>query len=114
MNVVGDKDLLKMLLQNLMDNAWKFTRGVENPSIEVGTKKQDGKTVYFVKDNGVGFDGNFADKVFVPFHRLHREGFDGTGVGLAIVQRVAQCHGGEVWAESAVGQGSTFYFTLSE
>ena len=114
MMVTGDKALLKTLLENLLGNAWKFTRDVENPSIEVGKKVLDEKTVYFVKDNGVGFDGEFVDKIFVPFHRLHRRGFDGTGVGLAIVQRVAQCHGGEVWAESKVGQGATFYFTLGE
>ena len=114
MTVTGDKNLLKALLENLMGNAWKFTRDVENPSIEVGARVLDEKMVYFVKDNGVGFDGEFADKIFVPFHRLHRRGFDGTGVGLAIVQRVAQCHGGDVWAESEVGQGATFYFTLGE
>ena len=112
MTVTGDKKLLKTLLENLMGNAWKFTRDVENPSVEVGEKVLDEKTVYFVKDNGVGFDGEFVDKIFVPFHRLHRRGFDGTGVGLAIVQRVAQCHGGDVWAESEVGKGATFYFTL--
>ena len=114
MRVNGDKMLLELLLKNLLDNAWKFTRDVENPSIEVGMKNLGGKTVYFVKDNGVGFDGDFADKIFVPFHRLHRRGFDGTGVGLAMVQRVVQCHDGEVWAESAVGEGATFYFTLGD
>lgn len=114
MTVTGDKMLLETLLQNLIGNAWKFTRDVENPSIEVGEKIIDEKTVYFVKDNGVGFDGEFSDKIFVPFHRLHRRGFDGTGVGLALVQRVVQCHGGEVWAESEVGKGATFFFTLGE
>lgn len=113
MMLVGDEKLLRMLLLNILDNAWKFTRDVENPRIEVGEEIRDGKSVYFVKDNGVGFDDDFADKVFVPFHRLHRSGFDGTGVGLAIVQRVTQCHGGDVWVESAEGQGATFYFTLS-
>lgn len=114
MSVTGDKKLLKTLLENLIGNAWKFTRDVNNPSIEVGKKVIDEKTVYFVRDNGVGFDGEFADKIFVPFHRLHRRGFDGTGVGLAIAQRVVKCHDGDVWAESEVGHGATFYFTLSE
>lgn len=112
--VFADPKLLKMLLNNLMDNAWKFTRDVESPRVEVGKELRDGQSVYFVQDNGVGFNDDFADKVFVPFHRLHRRGFDGTGVGLAIVQRVAQCHGGDVWVESEEGKGSTFYFTLGE
>ncbi|MBN2229247.1 MAG: PAS domain S-box protein [Candidatus Thorarchaeota archaeon] len=110
-----DRRLMKIALQNLLENSWKFTHNVENPKIQFGTKKIDEKTVYFVQDNGAGFDMKNKDKLFVPFQRLHmEEEFEGSGIGLATVQRILNRHGGLIWAESQVGKGSTFYFTIPE
>lgn len=109
----GDPSMLRMALQNLLRNAWKFTATKEVARIEFGTTEIDGRTVYYVRDNGVGFDIQFAQQIFAPFKRVHTEKeFHGTGVGLSIVQRVINRHGGEVWAESEVGKGAGFYFTL--
>ena len=112
----ADPALLKQVFVNLLSNALKFTRGRPDARVEVGslTDPETGGCTYLVRDNGVGFDMRYADKLFGVFQRLHRmEEFDGTGVGLAIVQRVVQRHGGRVWAEAAVDRGATFFFTLN-
>lgn len=109
----GDSSLLRLVFQNLLGNAWKFTGKVASPRIEVGKVNHNGKTACFVRDNGVGFDMTYADKLFKPFQRLHKASeFSGTGIGLATVQRIIGRHGGEVWAEGRPGEGATFYFTL--
>ena len=109
----GDERLLRVALENLLTNAWKFTSKQENPTISLGAKRQDGKKVFFIRDNGVGFDMAYADKLFGAFQRLHTvDEFPGTGIGLAIVQRVIHKHGGRIWAEAEKGKGATFYFTL--
>ncbi|HKS37089.1 MAG TPA: response regulator [Verrucomicrobiae bacterium] len=111
----GDKVLLQAALENLLGNAWKYTGKAKRPRIEFGTRQDGALTVYFVRDNGAGFDMAYADKLFSPFQRLHSEPeFSGTGIGLATVQRIVKRHGGLVWAESKVGEGATFYFTLGE
>ncbi|RLI54582.1 MAG: PAS domain-containing sensor histidine kinase, partial [Candidatus Thorarchaeota archaeon] len=109
-----DRRLVQTALQNLVANAWKFTSKTEEAVIEFGSTRVDGEITYFVRDNGVGFNMKYAEKLFKPFQRLHSdEEFEGSGVGLATVYRIINRHGGRVWAESTVGGGSTFYFTLS-
>jgi PAS domain S-box-containing protein len=109
----GDAGLLKVALENLLGNAWKFTSREPETLIEFGVSEQGDGLVYYVRDNGVGFDERYADKIFVPFQRLHGEGeFDGTGVGLATVARIVRRHGGSLRAEGRVGRGATFYFSL--
>jgi light-regulated signal transduction histidine kinase (bacteriophytochrome) len=109
----ADPRLLKQVFLNLIDNALKFTRRREVAEIEIGCQVISGENAYFVKDNGTGFDMAYAHKLFGVFQRLHRsEEYEGTGVGLAIVQRVVQRHGGLAWAEAAPDRGATFYFTL--
>jgi signal transduction histidine kinase len=113
--VEGDPTLLRLVLQNLMGNAWKFSGKVAQPRVEVGSRDENGRTVYLVRDNGTGFDMRFAEKMFGLFQRFHSSNeFPGTGVGLATVQRIVRKHGGRIWADSQPGQGATFYFTLWE
>ncbi|MEJ2179336.1 MAG: ATP-binding protein [Gammaproteobacteria bacterium] len=115
MQAKGDSQLLRIVLQNLLSNSWKFTKECTSPKIQVGTTKNAEKQAYFVKDNGVGFDVKYADKIFGIFQRLHtREEFDGTGIGLASVQRVVNRHGGKVWVNAKDQKGATFYFSLPE
>jgi light-regulated signal transduction histidine kinase (bacteriophytochrome) len=109
----ADPRLIQIALENLVGNAWKFSGKVDSPRIEFRAEEIDGETRYFVRDNGAGFDSRYVAKLFQPFQRLHSESqFAGTGIGLATVQRVVDRHGGRVWAESAIGQGATFFFTL--
>jgi hypothetical protein len=113
--VQGDARLLRIALDNLLRNAWKFTRKKARPKIEFGQITQGDKIVYFVRDNGAGFDTAYASKLFQPFQRLHSASdFEGTGIGLAIVQRIIGRHRGRVWAASQPGEGATFFFTVHE
>jgi PAS domain S-box-containing protein len=108
-----DKSLFVNLMDNLLGNAWKYTSKTKDPRIEFGCTTQDEETVYFVRDNGAGFDMQYANKLFNAFHRLHGvEEFAGTGIGLATVSRILKRHGGRIWPEAEVGKGATFYFTL--
>ncbi len=109
----GDRDLLRIALQNLLGNAWKFTAKKPRARIEFDVAEDNGTRAFFVRDDGAGFDMAYADKLFQPFTRLHGEkDFNGTGIGLATVQRIIHRHGGDIWAEGAVGKGATVYFTL--
>ncbi len=113
LSVNADPRLLRVVLDNLLGNAWKFTGKTPAARIELGAEERDGEPVFFIRDNGAGFDMQFAQKLFRVFQRLHREAeFTGTGVGLATVQRIISRHGGRIWAEAAPDRGATFYFTL--
>lgn len=111
----ADRRLLTIALQNLLANAWKYSCKTAVARIAVGRETVDGETAFFVNDNGAGFDPTYASKLFTPFQRLHSaDDFEGTGIGLAIVQRIIARHGGRIWADGAVGRGATFRFTLPE
>jgi light-regulated signal transduction histidine kinase (bacteriophytochrome) len=111
----ADPVLLKQVFVNLLSNALKFTRHCEVARIVIDCQVDNGQCAYFVKDNGVGFEMQYVDKLFGVFQRLHRaEDYQGTGIGLAMVQRIIHRHGGRVWAEAEVNKGATLYFTLTE
>jgi light-regulated signal transduction histidine kinase (bacteriophytochrome) len=113
LKVKGDRALLRVVLDNLLGNAWKFTAKVTNARIELGADRHGDEVFYFVRDNGAGFDMRYANKLFEVFQRLHdKADYPGTGIGLATVQRVIHRHGGRIWAEGTPGQGASFYFTL--
>jgi light-regulated signal transduction histidine kinase (bacteriophytochrome) len=110
----GDSHLMNIALSNLIGNAWKYSGKTPGAKIEFGSIEKGGQTIYYVRDNGAGFNMKFANKLFEPFARLHSDReFPGTGIGLAIVKRVIEKHRGTIWAESEIGKGATFYFTLS-
>lgn len=109
----ADPGLIEIALSNLLNNAWKFTAKKDHARIEVGMSIEDGRNVYYIKDNGAGFDAAHATKLFMPFQRLHREDeFEGTGIGMAITERVIRRHGGRIWADGRKNEGACFYFTL--
>jgi light-regulated signal transduction histidine kinase (bacteriophytochrome) len=111
--VHGDERLLRVLLENLLGNAWKFTSHEPHAVIEFGSTTENGKSCFYVKDNGAGFDATYVDKLFEPFQRLHStDEFEGTGIGLATVNRIIRRHNGSVWADARVGEGATISFTL--
>lgn len=113
--VIADETLMGVVLENLLRNAWKYTSRREDATIQFGMIAGENECIYFVRDNGAGFDPQLADRLFQPFQRLHTNSeFPGTGIGLATVQRIVARHGGRVWAEGDVGRGATFYFTLPE
>jgi len=112
MQVEADPNLLRIALDNLLGNAWKYTGQTAQPKVVFEQIERDRERIYVLRDNGAGFDMRFADKLFGAFQRLHGKEFEGTGIGLAIVQRILLRHGGRIWAEAEVGKGATFYFTL--
>ena len=111
----GDIEMMKSVWSNLIENAVKFTQKKELAQISIGAEETDDKIIYYIKDNGAGFDMQYATKLFTVFHRLHAlEDYDGTGVGLATVQRIINRHGGKIWAVATVGEGATFHFSLNK
>jgi signal transduction histidine kinase len=110
----GEPHLVRLALDNLLENAWKFTSKHAAARIEFGVERRDDDTVYFIRDDGAGFDPAHADRLFSAFQRLHQEtDFPGTGIGLVTVQRIVRRHGGHIWAESAIELGAVLYFTLA-
>jgi len=111
-NIYGDRVRLVEVVQNLIDNAVKFTKNQPKPKIEIGVREDSGKPVFYIKDNGIGVDPKYHKKIFGLFDKLDSSS-EGTGVGLALVKRIIEIHGGKIWIESKVGQGAAFYFTLA-
>ena len=115
MEIIADEKLLDIMLTNLISNAIKFSSKKEQPEITIGRKKDEDNEIYFIKDNGAGFNMHSAGKLFGAFQRMHQQSdFPGTGVGLATVQRIVRVHGGEIWAYSKVDEGATFYFYFNQ
>lgn len=112
LRIHGDRPLLRQLLQNLLGNAWKYSTFKQKSRIELGKTALAGESVFFVRDNGAGFDMAYSDKLFSIFQRIHGSEFEGTGIGLATAQKIVKRHGGSIWAESKIDNGATFYFTL--
>jgi light-regulated signal transduction histidine kinase (bacteriophytochrome) len=112
LTVQGDPALLQLVLASLLDNAWKYTSQRETACIELGRDSKGSEDTFFVRDNGVGFEMAYRDKLFGAFQRLHGAEFEGTGIGLAVVMKIVKRHGGRVWAEGEVDSGATIYFTL--
>ena len=113
LHVSGDPQLLRIALENLLGNAWKFTRETPDACIRFGCDSSSGVRIFYIRDNGVGFDPLYAEKLFAPFQRLHSaDQYEGNGIGLATVQRIIDKHSGRIWAESAVGGGATFFFCI--
>jgi light-regulated signal transduction histidine kinase (bacteriophytochrome) len=111
----GDARLITIVLVNLLGNAWKYTAKQHDAHITFGQEKKENEIIFYVQDNGAGFDMAYAHKLFTPFQRLHLDSeFEGSGIGLATVERIISRHGGRIWAEAAVGKGATFYFTLGD
>jgi light-regulated signal transduction histidine kinase (bacteriophytochrome) len=111
--ILADQNMFVQVWTNLLSNAFKFTAKVEKPKIEIGCRTGETEVTYYVRDNGVGFDMKYADRLFGVFQRLHKASeFEGTGVGLSIVQRIISKHGGRVWAEGEINEGATFYFAM--
>jgi PAS domain S-box-containing protein len=114
LTVYADQGLIEIVLRNLLGNAWKFTSKTEDACIELGAFEQEGRPVYYVKDNGAGFNSEYAEKMFLPFQRLHLDSeFEGAGIGLSIAERIIRRHGGRIWAEGDTGNGATIFFTLA-
>jgi light-regulated signal transduction histidine kinase (bacteriophytochrome) len=109
----GDQSLLDIAVSNLVENAWKYSSKKPHAKIRFAAQEHEGEVVYYIKDNGVGFDTRYINKLFGPFQRLHSDDeYPGTGIGLATVNRIIDRHGGKIWANAKVGRGATFYFTI--
>jgi light-regulated signal transduction histidine kinase (bacteriophytochrome) len=112
LEILADPTLLRRAIENLLRNAHKYSRDSDRAIIEFGSQQKGAETIYYVRDNGVGFDMQYADKLFTPFQRLHGDEFEGSGIGLATVDRIMRRHKGHIWADSCCGQGTTVFFSF--